>query len=64
MYRGGDAISGWLYTGLAAAGMGLSAIALVAVPVALAWLYTGVALGREQETLRARGEQPTQLSSP
>lgn len=64
VYRGGDAISGWLYTGLAAAGMGLSAIALVAVPVALAWLYTGVALGREQETLRARGEQPTQLSSP
>jgi AAA family ATP:ADP antiporter len=66
VYRGGDATSGWLYTGLAAAGMGLSAIALVAVPVALAWLYTGVALGKRQEALRARGEQPvsTQVSSP
>ena len=59
VYRGGDAVSGWLYAGLAAVGMGLSAIALVAVPVALAWLYTGVALGRKQETLRARGDQPT-----
>jgi AAA family ATP:ADP antiporter len=66
VYRGGDAISGWLHTGLAAAGMGLSAIALVAVPVALAWLYTGVALGRKQEVLRAGSEQPipTQVSSP
>ncbi len=66
VYRGGDAISGWLYTGLAAVGLGLSAIALVAVPVALAWLCTGVALGRKQETLRARGEQPiaTQVLSP
>ena len=59
VYRGGDAVSGWLYAGLAAVGMGLSAIALVAVPVALVWLYTGVALGRKQETLRARGDQPT-----
>lgn len=66
VYRGGDAISGWLHTGLAAAGMGLSAIALVAVPVALAWLYTGVALGRKQEALRAGSEQPipSQVASP
>jgi AAA family ATP:ADP antiporter len=57
VYRGGDAISGWLYTGLTAAGLGLSAIALVAVPVALAWLYTGAALGRKQETLRSPADR-------
>ncbi len=52
VYRGGDAVSGWVFTGLAGAGLGLSGIALVAAPLALVWLYTGVALGRKQETLR------------
>jgi ATP:ADP antiporter, AAA family len=66
VYRGGDAISGWLYTGLTAAGLGLSAIALVAVPVALAWLYTGAALGRKQEMLRSPADRSmsTQALSP
>lgn len=52
VYRGGDAVSGWVFTGLTGAGLGLSGIALVAAPLALVWLYTGVALGRKQETLR------------
>lgn len=46
VYRGGDAISGWLFTGLAAIGMGLSAIAFTAVPLALFWTGVGFGLGR------------------
>ena len=52
VYRGGDALSGWAFAGLAALGMGLSAIAFVAIPLAAGWLMTGLLLGRKQETLR------------
>jgi AAA family ATP:ADP antiporter len=51
-YRGGDLVTAWLYTGLAALGMSLGAIALVAVPVAAVWAGTGMALGRIQ-TIKA-----------
>jgi len=39
---------------------------LVAVPVALAWLYTGAALGRKQEMLRSPADRSmsTQALSP
>jgi AAA family ATP:ADP antiporter len=51
VYRGGDAISGWVFTGLKALGLSLSGIALVAVPVALLWFATGWLLGKRQEIL-------------
>lgn len=54
VYRGGDAASAWLYTGLAALGLGLGAIAFIGVPLALLWAYNGVLLGRRQERLRER----------
>jgi AAA family ATP:ADP antiporter len=54
VYRGGDAASAWLYTGLASLGLGLSAIAFIGVPLALLWAYNGVLLGRRQERLRER----------
>jgi len=51
VYRGGDALAGWLFTGLKALGAGLAAIAWIAVPLAIVW--TGVAywLGRRQAAL-------------
>jgi AAA family ATP:ADP antiporter len=52
VYRGGDAISSWLYTGLTALGLSLSAIAFVAVPIAAIWGMIGYALGGRQETLK------------
>jgi AAA family ATP:ADP antiporter len=55
VYRGGDAASAWLYTGLAALGLGLGAIAYLGVPLALLWAYNGVLLGRRQERLRELG---------
>ncbi len=52
VYRGGDAISGWVFVGLKALGLGLSGIAIIAVPLALAWMTIGLLLGKKQEQLR------------
>ena len=46
VYRGGDLLSGWLYAGLAAIGLSAGGIALLAVPVALAWGMLGRRLGQ------------------
>lgn len=64
VYRGGDVVGIVLNNLLVAAGMGLSAISLIAVPVALAWLCTGVALGRKQETLRGTAETRLHAQAP
>lgn len=50
VYRGGDLLSGWLYAGLAALGMTVGAIALAAVPIALAWGLLGRKLGQEESS--------------
>lgn len=50
VYRGGDAISGWMFGALSKGlGMGVSTIALVTLPVALAWLATSRSLGRKPD---------------
>ena len=46
VYRGGDAASGWLFTGLSALGLGLAALAFAAVPLATLWAVCGILLGR------------------
>lgn len=48
IYRGGDALVGWIFAGFTALGMGLGAIAFLAIPVAFLWSYTGFKLGKEQ----------------
>ncbi len=48
IYRGGDALSGWVFAGLISMGLGLSIIALIAVPIGLIWGYTGFQLGKKQ----------------
>lgn len=57
VFRGGDALSGWLFNALRAAGMELSAIAAVTVPVAAGWAAIALALGRAQER-RAEASGP------
>ncbi len=47
VYRGGDALTGWAFSGLASLGMGLSAIALIGVPLAIVWSYIGFQLGKK-----------------
>jgi len=63
VYRGGDLVSGWIYVGLAALGLSLGAIALVAAPVMVVWAGTGILLGRDQEK-RAAAEEPPGPGAP
>jgi AAA family ATP:ADP antiporter len=56
VYRGGDLINGWIYAGLAALGLTVGVIALVAAPVAAVWALVGLDLGRRQDRLAAEKE--------
>ena len=50
VYRGGDTISAWLFTGLSEVlGLGIAAIALVGAGVSAAWATVGVLLGKAYE---------------
>ncbi|MBI3069528.1 MAG: MFS transporter, partial [Betaproteobacteria bacterium] len=49
VFRGADAVSGWLFATMRAVGWELSAISSATVPVAAAWLLLALALGRTQE---------------
>lgn len=49
VYRAGDQIGAWSYTGLMGLGLGLGALALVNVPVAAVWVGVGLAMGVAQE---------------
>lgn len=51
IYRTGDQVGAWSYAGLGLIGLGMTAIAVVAVPISAAWLLNGLWLGRKQETL-------------
>lgn len=55
VYRGGDVVAGWTYTGLAQGiGLGLGAIAFIASAIALAWALVGIFLGQRY----ARAAEP------
>ena len=49
VYRGSDALYGWVFESLQALGLGTGAIALVSLPIAAGWLVLSFALGRTQE---------------
>lgn len=55
VYRGGDAVSAWAYSGLKAAGLTLSALAWIAVPLAGIWAWISFRLGKRQAELAALG---------
>jgi len=57
VYRGSDALSGWVFESLQAIGLKLGVVALCALPVAAAWLALSTALGRGQER-RAEARPP------
>jgi AAA family ATP:ADP antiporter len=58
VFRGSDALSGWLFTVLRGAGLELSTISLATVPLAGAWLLLALALGRAQERRARPGALP------
>jgi ATP:ADP antiporter, AAA family len=45
IYRGSDALYGWVFDSLQALGLKLAAIALCVLPVAAGWLVLSTALG-------------------
>ncbi len=65
IYRGSDALYGWVFDSLQALGLKLGAIALCALPVAAGWLVLSAALGRTHERRAAERAatrpQPSEL---
>ncbi|HSB18684.1 MAG TPA: MFS transporter [Anaeromyxobacteraceae bacterium] len=51
VYRGGDALSAWTWTGISALGPGLAGAALAATPLAVAWLLVARYLHRRHAAL-------------
>jgi ATP:ADP antiporter, AAA family len=49
IYRGSDALYGWVFDSLQVLGFKLGAIALCMIPIAAGWLILSEALGRSQE---------------
>jgi len=58
VYRFGDQVGAWSYTGLGALGLGAAAISLVAAPLAAVWLVIGLWLGREHKVLATGRDLP------
>ncbi len=57
IYRGSDALYGWVFDSLQGLGLKLGAIALCALPVMAAWLLLSTALGRTQERRTATAQR-------
>jgi AAA family ATP:ADP antiporter len=56
VYRTGDQIGAWSFAGIAALGLGSTAVAVAAVPLSLAWLVNSLWLGRQQAKRQAANE--------
>ncbi|MGU3666919.1 NTP/NDP exchange transporter [Methylobacterium sp. A49B] len=52
VYRLGDQVGAWSFTGIQTIGLGSASIAGAAIPLSLAWLVNSVWLGRAQERRR------------
>jgi ATP:ADP antiporter, AAA family len=57
VFRGADAVSGWLFAALRGTGLDLSGIALATVPAAALWFVLALALGRAQERKAVNSER-------
>jgi AAA family ATP:ADP antiporter len=67
VYRGGDAVSGWIFAALAAVGIGFSGVAALFVPFAAIWTGLAVRLGISQDKRAKQGAvqtSPTDFSNP
>jgi ATP:ADP antiporter, AAA family len=62
IYRGGDMLSAWAFTGLTQVlGLSLAAVALVGAGVAALWAITGIYLGRQFNEASPPDSSPTAL---
>jgi len=58
VFRGSDALFGWLFSALRGLGLELGAISLAVVPIAAGWFVLSLALGRAHEHKAADGKPP------
>jgi AAA family ATP:ADP antiporter len=58
VYRGGDQVGSWSYAALAALGLTMTGVAIVAVPLSLIWLVLSFWLGRRQESAEVAAAVP------
>ena len=56
VFRGADALNGWLFATLRGAGLELTTISFATVPLAVAWAVLALALGHAQEHRARRSE--------
>jgi AAA family ATP:ADP antiporter len=59
VYRGSDALSGWIFDSMQAVGLKLGAIALCSLPVVAGWFVLSVGLGRAQERRSKQSATPS-----
>ena len=57
VYRGGDQLGAWAFAGLTTLGLGLTAIAWIAVPMSAVWMALAVWLARRQAAMAAVSER-------
>jgi ATP:ADP antiporter, AAA family len=63
VFRGGDALFGWLFNLLRSAGAELATISAITVPVALGWLALALTLGKAQERRARQASVEPRLSA-
>lgn len=51
VYRGGDAVSSWVYAGMKSVGLSAANIALIAVPLSLLWAWVAFRMGKWQQKI-------------
>ncbi len=59
VYRGGDVATGWIYHGLAGAGLAMGTLCLVAAPVAVGGVFLALSLGRSLRATEALRASPS-----
>ena len=59
VYRAGDMASGWMFTGLQQAGIALTGISFVSVPLSVVWAGIGLWLARRHAAILAHPAEPT-----
>ena len=64
VYRVGDQVGAWSFAGIAALGLGSTAVAVTAVPLSVAWLLNSLWLGRRQGERQARQDSIVQDQTP
>lgn len=55
VYRGGDAMSAWIYDGMRSIGLSLGQIAFIAAPIAAVWALVAYRLGVQREKIAEAG---------